>query len=230
MSAKDMTNFSNDTLTVLFRVENDRYGSARWKCRCFCGKEFVALGSYIRSGKTRSCGCLQRIVASELNKTHGESKTSLYKLWAGIKKRCYNPNNIEYNRYGGRGISLCDEWHDFSVFKSWAERNGYQKGLTIDRIDNDVGYNPSNCRWVTRDIQNRNTSRTHRIDCGNNRFLTAAEVGRIVDVDRCTIARWCREYSATTIEEIETICEKRIHRKRKTNWALLGKKEDIPSW
>lgn len=214
MGVKDMTNFESETLTVLCRAENDKYGNARWKCKCFCGKEFVTGGSRIRSGKTRSCGCLQKIVASSLNRTHGESKTDLYKLWHGIKNRCYNPNNMEYNRYGGRGIVICNEWLDFPVFKKWSIENGYRKGLTIDRVDNNAGYSPSNCRWVTREVQNRNTSRTHKILCKNGETITAAEAGRIVDVDRSTISRWCREDDVKTLAEIESLCKQRIRRQR----------------
>jgi hypothetical protein len=95
---------------------------------------------------------------------HPETQDRLYGVWCAMKERCYNPNNKSYSRYGGRGISVCDEWRkDFSLFAEWAESNGYIKGLTIDRIDGNGNYCPENCRWATTAQQNRNYSRNHMI-------------------------------------------------------------------
>ena len=93
---------------------------------------------------------------------HGQKKTPLYRVWCAMKERCNNPHNKRYERYGGRGITVCDEWAEsFESFRTWANANGYEKGLTIDRIDNEKGYGPDNCRWATRAQQNRNYSRNH---------------------------------------------------------------------
>ena len=94
---------------------------------------------------------------------HGAKHTRLYKVWCAMRERCNNPHNKRYARYGGRGISVCNEWDDYRAFREWAEMNGYADGLTIDRIDTDGNYEPSNCRWATRAEQNRNYSRNRMI-------------------------------------------------------------------
>jgi hypothetical protein len=136
--------------------ERRRYGI--YKCG-FCGNEFKASTSNISTGNTKSCGCYQKRRASETHKTHGLGYTKLYRVWTDIKNRTLNPKNNYYFDYGGRGITICDEWkNDFVPFYNWAMLNGYEenKGLSIDRIDNDRGYSPSNCRWTTQNIQARN--------------------------------------------------------------------------
>lgn len=196
-----MTGARCGQVTVLRRVANDKYGGARWECKCDCGKTFVTLGHHLRSGKTRSCGHIQRESASSLNKTHGMSKTALYRLWAGIKERCYNQNADSYANYGAKGITLCEEWLDFSNFYAWAIAAGYERGLTIERKDNAKGYCPENCCWASRAEQNRNTTRTHRIFDGE-RTITAAEAARIAGVNRSTVAEWCRRGAVRTLADV----------------------------
>lgn len=132
-----------------------------WKCKCSCGNEKDILGSHLVNNRTTSCGCLHKEIASNVNKKHGMSNTKLYDKWLSIKFRCYNPKFIEYDRYGGRGIVMCDEWKDnFMSFYNWAISNGYADGLTIERKDINGNYCPENCCWIPLKLQARNTSRT----------------------------------------------------------------------
>ena len=196
-----MTGARCDQATVIRRAANDKYGCAMWECKCDCGKTFVTLGRHLRSGKTMSCGHLQRESASRLNKTHGKSKTALYGVWAGIKARCYNKNADSYSNYGAKGIALCEEWFDFSKFYDWAISSGYKQGLTIERKDNSKGYCPDNCCWANRADQNRNTTRTHRILDGE-RTITAAEAARVAGVSRSSVAEWCRLGIVQTLADV----------------------------
>jgi hypothetical protein len=129
-----------------------------YKCG-FCGTEFRAITDNVVQGKTMSCGCYNKRRIKETHKTHGLWSTKLYKIWGSIKNRVFNIKNKAYKNYGGRGITICDEWkNDAEAFYNWAILNGYEenKGLSIDRIDNDGDYCPENCRWTTRTIQMRN--------------------------------------------------------------------------
>lgn len=129
-----------------------------WRCKCDCGNDVIARRAKIKSGHTKSCGCLQRRKASETFSKHRDSKSPLYVRYIGIKQRCTNPNHKSYNSYGGRGIKLCDAWlNDFSEFKNWSLDNGYADDLQLDRIDTNGDYTPENCRWVSPTENMRNT-------------------------------------------------------------------------
>ena len=135
----------------------DKHRFGIYKCG-LCGNNFRADTYNIKSGGTKSCGCYQKRRAIETHKTHGFGYTRLYAVWGEIKRRTLNPKHNYYNDYGGRGITICDEWLDVQNFYNWAMSNGYEenKGLSIDRIDNGGNYCPENCRWTTQTIQNRN--------------------------------------------------------------------------
>ena len=124
-----------------------------WKCVCDCGKTVLVRGSDLRNGQ-KSCGC---IAARGRKKTHGKSDTRMYRIWRGIKERCCNTSSKYYSKYGGIGITVCEQWKDsFENFYSWSIANGYSDELTIDRIDNSKGYSPDNCRWATYQQQTDN--------------------------------------------------------------------------
>lgn len=125
--------------------------------KCECGNLFNAKMKAVKNGNTKSCGCRFKKMMEDRNTIHGLSGTRIYKTWKDMKARCYNQNNKDYKNYNGRGISVCEAWrNDFKSFHDWAMSNNYSDNLTIDRIDNDGNYEPSNCRWVDRSTQSQN--------------------------------------------------------------------------
>lgn len=167
---------------MLVAIEFDHHsrGATYWRFRCDCGNEKVIQMNRVRSGRTVSCGCYSKAYRPYFTMTHGESRTRLYRIWGHMKQRCYNPNHQEYERYGGRGIRMCDEWaNSFEAFKEWALSSGYQDDLTIDRRDNDDGYSPKNCRWMSLRDQQRNKS---GVTLGEyeGKYYTAEELSEIL--------------------------------------------------
>lgn len=138
---------------VLAQSGNAKGGGAKWLCRCSCGIERSVLGSDMRSGKSKNCGCKKPERTRKLHRTHGETGTRLHNIWKLMHARCANPLD---RRYGGRGIAVCKGWSDYESFRDWAMSSGYQDELSIDRVDNNRGYHPQNCRWANRKTQSRN--------------------------------------------------------------------------
>ena len=152
-------------LTVIERCGSTPNKAAKWLCKCDCGNVRVIQGCHLTSGATSSCGCYQKEVASKSNITHGGSKTRLYNEWLSMKKRCYWKRYPYYHKYGGRGIDVCDEWREsYENFREWSLANGYSDKLTLDRIDNDKGYSPDNCRWVDAFVQSNNRDFNHIVE------------------------------------------------------------------
>lgn len=155
----DLTGQRFGRLVVIERAfdrPNDPH--ARWKCHCDCGADVIVFGSSLSGHDTKSCGCLAREVRRnnmrKLVTKHGlyhePEARRLLRIWSSMKQRCYNPNNKAYRYYGGKGVTVCDEWRtDFRAFYDWAYAHGYKGGLSIDRINSKKDYCPSNCQWLT---------------------------------------------------------------------------------
>lgn len=152
-------------------------GDALWLCRCDCGTEREVVAQSLSKGLSRSCGCLAIEAMNKSVTTHGLSGTRLHGIWKNMRRRCLVPANPSYPNYGGRGITICDQWSDFSVFHKWAMAGGYSDQLTIERLDVDKGYSPENCSWIPRSEQSHNQRRTARRGDGNPWHLVAVSNG-----------------------------------------------------
>ena len=182
----DLTNQKFTRLKVLERADNLN-NQVRWRCICDCGNEVIVRSAALRNGYTKSCGCLSRDRTIKRNKTHGLSKHRLYSIYKNMKQRCYNKNRPDYQRYGGKGVRICKEWlDDFKTFYDWAYENGYSDGLSIDRIDVDGNYEPSNCRWVDDKTQarNRTNNRLVKID---GKVKTVSEWVKLLKLPQSTV-------------------------------------------
>ena len=169
--------------------------------KCSCGKEFEVLLKSINSGRTKSCGCYQKQRAKNAKITHGLSYHPIYRTWSGMKSRCYNEKDYHFEWYGAMGIKICQEWlKSFTTFYEWALNNGWEKSLEIDRIDNDKGYFPSNCRFTTktinlqntREITKANTSGYRNIYFVDNRYrviIKSKHIGMYKTLEEAIISR-----------------------------------------
>ena len=149
----DLMGMKFGKLTVIKRVENKNGHSATWECRCDCGTVFSVAGTALRAGQKHCKKCTPRWGNKII---HNMSRSRIYRIWHGIKDRCNNNNSDAYRNYGARGITFCIEWNEFLPFYDWAMQNGYTDELTIDRIDNNGNYEPSNCRFITILEQQKN--------------------------------------------------------------------------
>ena len=172
----DLTGRRYGRLTVIKEHHRSEKSGYYWLCRCDCGKMAIVSGGNLRCGSTKSCGCLAAECKPPKNIKHGMSRTKLHGIWVAMRQRCTNPNDANYARYGGRGITVCDEWvNSFEAFRDWAIANGYVEGkMDLDRTDNDKGYSPDNCRFISHRENLRNTHRKLH-DVINGEDITLAE-------------------------------------------------------
>lgn len=165
MSAvKDLTGRRFGRLVVIGRAESTKEGRARWVCLCDCGKTSVKIGKSLLNGHCKSCGCGEYENRVNNVTSHRLSGTRLYHIWKAMKQRCYYPKHKDYHNYGGRGITVCEEWRkDYVSFHNWAISHGYKENLSIDRIDVNGNYEPGNCKWSTAREQRLNQRPRKRV-------------------------------------------------------------------
>lgn len=187
MHVVDMTGRRYGTLVVIERRgSSSKYPRAQWLCRCRCGREIIVMGYSLRSGNTSNCGCLR----GAKSRTHGMTGTPEYRSWYSIKDRCGNSNNADYHNYGGRGVTVCERWlHSFQNFID--DMGARPAGTSLDRIDVNGHYEPSNCRWATPKEQSRNQRKSLRFTRGGE-TLCLAEWCERLSMDRSLVYRRLR--------------------------------------
>ena len=170
-------------LVVKKQTEQRKSGEIVWECLCDCGNITTGSTGQLNQGKKQSCGCLARESSAKRATKHGLVKTRVYRIYRHILDRCLNTNHVHYKNYGGRGITICQLWlDDFVNFYNWAIANGYQDGLSIDRIDVNGNYEPDNCRWSSN-VEQSNNTRTNKYVTYNNETHTLADWARIIGIN-----------------------------------------------
>lgn len=165
---------------TVIRLDESRKSRRHWVCKCSCGNVKSVREDHVLDGRVVSCGCHKDENSADRLRTHGKSRTPLYRIYKHILGRCYCETDNRYKDYGGRGISVCDEWKgDFLSFYEWAVNNGYDKRLTIDRRNNDGDYSPENCRWVNHETQSNNKRNNHFIEYMGSRFTVSQWAHRL---------------------------------------------------
>ena len=162
MRSIDLTGQKFGRLTVI-RFDHSQNGKKYYLCQCDCGNLKTVSSHSLKSGNTKSCGCLHKEILTQRNKEnriHHPTSERLLRIWRAMLHRCYKETDEHYDYYGGRGIKVCDDWRDFENFQNWALANGYTDDLTIDRVDGDKDYCPENCSWTTMTVQNNHKSDT----------------------------------------------------------------------
>ncbi len=203
----DLTGKTFGRLTVigLSDLKNDKNRSRLWICKCECGNTVVKDTIHLKNGHAKSCGCLKAEHEEYFKKnlagqvTHNMSRERIFRIWSAMIKRCEDPNCKAYDNYGGRGISVCDEWKDLNKFKEWAINNGYQSNLSIDRIDTNGNYSPENCRWADAKTQGNN-KRNNVIITYNGVTHTLSEWSSITGIKQGTIRN--RLHSGWSVDDI----------------------------
>lgn len=164
--------------------DGTRHGKTWWLCVCDCGSEKVVAYGHLTFALVRSCGCLRKENARATMTTHGGAGARWYSIWCGMMGRCHNPNSARFHRYGGRGITVCDRWYDPSAF--YEDMGDPPAQMSLERIDNDVGYSPENCRWAGVKEQNNNRKDTRRITF-NGETMSATAWGERLGITKATM-------------------------------------------
>lgn len=185
-------------LIVIEEIERRRTPNGkterRFICKCDCGNTVNVPIHTLRNGTCKSCGCLRKETTSKNHKIHGKCKSKLYMVWRSMKDRCFREKSKQFKNYGGRGITVCDEWrNEYQSFEKWAIASGYREGLTIERIDNDKCYSPENCKWIPRSEQNKNRRTNHYLTY-DGITKTLQEWADQIHINRCTLRAYCKKY------------------------------------
>lgn len=180
------------------KEEDKRTGGATWLCRCDCGTEKEVSGYNLRNGISLSCGCYATELLINRLTTHNLTHSPVYNVHHGMLNRCYNKDNKSYKNYGGRGIYVCEEWHDLSNFHEWSIQSNYSEGLTIERIDNNGNYCPENCTWIPKEEQSKNRRNNHYLTL-NGETKTKTEWRKLLNIPRATLD-WRIKHGKTTEE------------------------------
>lgn len=167
-------------LVVIAKASKHSYNQNFWHCRCDCGKETIVTTSHLRSGHSKSCGCLQKHIVTKHGNSQGKY-AGLCRTWYNMIQRVKNPLHFAYKNYGARGISMCPEWEVYENFKTWAVANGWKQHLTIERIDVNGDYTPENCKWITKSEQPRN-KRNNVLITLDGEVMTKSEAARKIGV------------------------------------------------
>lgn len=210
-------------LTVIGRAPSYR-GNARWCCRCDCGLYTIVLGNDLERGKVVSCGCKGK----RLRWQHGRSMTPEYRAWQGLKQRCLNPKDPAYKHYGGRGITVCEAWKDFSAFYAdMGPRPG--PDYSLERIDNNRGYEPGNCRWVRMNIQ-ANNKRQNRVVEFQGRSQTLAQWAQEYGIDWHVLRARLDRYGWSIEEALTTPVGERGYNRNTRYLTFQGRTQSVSAW
>jgi len=179
LKLRNLTGKKFGMLRVIKYLQADRNGNRVWLCECDCGKSREVTSFKLTNGEVGSCGCFRKPKA--VKRVESVSITNFYSTWKSMIYRCENPKEPAYKDYGGRGISVCEEWHNLNKFKDWFLNSGFQVGLSIDRINNNGNYEPSNCRWATDEEQANNTRANVYYEFDGEK-MTIAQICKVVNL------------------------------------------------
>lgn len=217
----DLINQKFGRLTVISEAprvyDKSNHSRRMWNCIFDCGNKKIVPTERLKSGITKSCGCLRSEVTIKKSTTHGKSRTRLYKIFKMMVDRCYNHSSSAYQHYGGREIKICQEWmDDFMNFYNWAMANGYKENLTIERVNVNGNYCPENCKWITQNEQMRNRTNTHFVKY-RGEIMTLSEASRKFNIDRGTIRKYEKIFDGDAEKAIDNILHNSNHIRKINN-------------